>query len=89
MDYEWDSAKARGNLQKHGIDFADAVTALEDERALTRADPDSGPEERFICLGSDAKQRLLVTVFTVRTDHIRIISARRASRGERRAYEEI
>lgn len=88
MKYCWDPAKARSNLQKHGVDFADAVTALEDEMALTRIDPDSDHEERFVSLGTDANQRLLVTVFAIRAGNVRIISARPATKAERRTYEE-
>jgi uncharacterized DUF497 family protein len=55
MDVEWDPEKAASNLLKHGVDFADAVTALEDEAALTRADPDAPGEDRFVSLGMDAQ----------------------------------
>ena len=48
MDYEWDPAKAKANLLEHGVDFADAVIALEDELALVRDDPDAEGEERFV-----------------------------------------
>lgn len=65
MDVEWDAAKAASNLRKHGVDFADAVSALEDERVLTRPDPDARDEERFVSLGMDAEGRVLVTVFTL------------------------
>ncbi len=88
MRHEWDRAKARANLRKHGIRFAYAVTALEDDLALTVRDPDSTDEERWITLGRDGLGRLLVVVFTWRTDIIRIISARRATPRERRQYEE-
>ena len=88
MDYEWDPAKAQANLRKHGVDFTDAVIALEDDLALTQPDPDSVNEERLISLGMDAIDRLLVTVFTYRSDRIRIISSRKAKRSERRRYEE-
>jgi len=74
--YEWDPAKARRNLRKHGIDFADAATALEDEAALTMRDPFSVKGERWITLGMDALGRLLVVVYTWRGDRIRLISAR-------------
>ena len=86
--YEWDSAKARRNLQKHGVDFADAVPVLEDELALTVRDPHGRSEERFITIGCDALGRLLVVVFTWRGERIRIISARSATSHERRHYEE-
>jgi uncharacterized DUF497 family protein len=87
MDCEWDPAKARANLRKHGVDFADAVIALEDDLALTIADPDAEGEERFVSLGMDAGGRLLVTVFTLRGKRVRLISSRPATRAERRAYE--
>lgn len=88
MDYEWDPDKAKANLSKHGVNFADAVTALEDELALTIPDPDSQDEERFVSMGMDATGQVLVTVFTLRKDVVRIISSRRASKGERNRYEE-
>jgi len=86
--YEWDPAKARQNLRKHGVDFADAVTVLEDEAALTIRDPFSEQEQRWITLGMDALGRLLVVVYTWRGDRIRLISARLATPRERRQYEE-
>ena len=88
MAYEWDPAKARQNLRKHGVDFADAVTVLEDEAALTIRDPFSEQEQRWITLGMDALGRLLVVVYTWRGDRIRLISARLATPRERRQYEE-
>ena len=87
MDVEWDEPKARSNLQKHGVDFSDAVTALEDPFALTIPD-DSTEEERFASLGLDGFGRLLVVVYTMRDDRIRLISARRATRHEQRQYED-
>ena len=88
MGYEWDPAKARQNLRKHGVDFADAVTVLEDEAALSIRDPFSEQEPRWITLGMDALGRLLVVVYTWRGDRIRLISARPATPRERRQYEE-
>ncbi len=85
--YEWDPAKASANLAKHAVRFADAALSLEDPAALTMPDPDSAGEARFICLASDPRGRVLVTVFTWRGPRIRIISSRRASRAERRSYE--
>lgn len=84
--FEWDRAKARTNVLKHGVRFADAVTALEDDRAITIADPDSEDEARFVSIGSDGHGRVLVTVFTLRADVVRIISARRATKREREIY---
>lgn len=88
MDYEWDKAKARSNREKHGVSFADAVVVLEDEQAITV--PDDNPnEERFITIGMDAFGQVLVVVYTWRREEtIRIISARKATRAERRQYEE-
>jgi uncharacterized DUF497 family protein len=87
MEYEWDLAKAKVNLRKHRVSFADAALALEDSRALTMADPDASGERRFVSLGSDPIGRVLVTVFAPRGRRTRIISSRKASRNERRAYE--
>jgi uncharacterized protein len=87
MEYEWDDHKAAANLSKHRIDFADAVTALEDDAAITVAD-ELADEDRFITIGTDAFGRLLVVVYTWRgEDVIRIISARKATAHERRQYE--
>jgi len=79
MDCEWDSSKARANLAKHGIHFADAVAALEDDLALTIRDPYSETEERWITLGTDAFGRVVVVVYSWRGDIVRIISAPRIS----------
>jgi len=87
MDYEWDPKKAELNRRKHGVDFADAVLALEDGQALTILDPFSDEEERFISIGADPSGSLLVVVHTWRGDRIRLISARRATSRERRHYE--
>jgi uncharacterized DUF497 family protein len=86
--YEWDLGKAAANLRKHRVDFADAALSLEDPRCLTVPDPDASGEARYVCLGADPNGRVLVTVFSCRGTNIRIISSRKASRGERRHYEE-
>jgi uncharacterized DUF497 family protein len=87
MEYEWDPDKAATNLQKHAISFADAVAVFSDEFALTVAD-DFRDEERLIILGSDAFGRLVVVVYTWRSEQtIRLISARKATRHERKQYE--
>lgn len=86
QEYQWDPVKARSNYRKHGIRFADAITAFSDELAIT-IDDDHPDEERFILLGIDASLRLLVIVYTWRDDEIRLISARKAVRHERRQYE--
>ncbi|HLA06756.1 MAG TPA: BrnT family toxin [Anaerolineales bacterium] len=87
FDYEWDPEKARFNLRKHGVSFADATAALEDERALTLED-DHLDEQRFITIGADALGRILVVIYTYRSEAIRIISARNATPSERRYYQE-
>ena len=87
MEYEWDEQKAASNVVKHGIDFADAATALEDDAAVTIAD-EFADEARLITIGMDALGRLLVVVYTWRDEKtIRLISARRATRQERKQYE--
>jgi uncharacterized DUF497 family protein len=86
VDYEWDETKAQTNRRDHGIDFADAATVFEDDFALTALD-DASVEDRFVTLGMDAVGRLLVVVYTWRGDRIRIISARKATKPERRHYE--
>ena len=88
MESEWDPAKAWANFTKHGVRFADAVTALEDDSALTIRDLSSEDEERWVTMGLDASGRLLVVVYTWRGERVRLISARQATRHERRQYEE-
>lgn len=88
MQWEWDPGKARLNMRKHGIAFADAVAALEDESALTMRDDSSDEEERLVTLGLDAFGRLLVVVYAWRGERVRLISARKATARERRRYEE-
>ncbi|HEU5016028.1 MAG TPA: BrnT family toxin [Roseiflexaceae bacterium] len=87
MNYEWNPQKAIANLQKHGISFADAVAVFSDTLALTIVD-DSTNEERFVTLGMDAFGQVLVVVYAWRGEHtIHIISARKATRVERKQYE--
>ena len=87
MRYEWDPPKARANQAKHGVRFADAVAALEDDDAQTVADPHPD-EERYATLGMDGLGRVLVVVYTWRgIGTVRLISARRATRQERLRYE--
>lgn len=88
MPVEWDLAKARLNTRKHGVQFADAVAVLEDERALTTRDPSSLEEQRWVTLGLNALGRVLVVVYTWRGERVRLISARKATARERRRYEE-
>jgi hypothetical protein len=86
VDIEFDPAKARANLRKHRVSPADAEQALRDRQAITIEDPDAEGEQRFVTLGADMLGRLLVVVYTLRGDRIRLISARKASKGEARQY---
>ncbi len=85
--YEWDKAKNRANLTKHGVDFADAVAVFEDPLALMRPDPEARGEPRFDALGVDGFGRHLIVVFTERGSSIRLVSARLATNQERKSYE--
>lgn len=88
MKFEWDSDKAEKNFRKHGVSFEEASTAFGDDLSLTGKDPDhSAGEARFITFGMSAAGRLLVVSHTERKDKIRIISARPATRAERKFYE--
>ena len=86
VDIEFDPAKAKANLQKHKVSFSHAEQALRDPLALTIEDPDAQGEQRFVTLGMDALGRLLVVVHTPRGDRTRLISARKASKGESEQY---
>lgn len=89
LTFEWDPQKALANLSKHDVSFEEASTAFVAPLSLTIPDPEhSLGEERFILLGQSGHGRLLVVVHTEDNDHIRIISARRASRREKKTYEE-
>lgn len=87
MAYQWDNDKAATNFNKHGIDFADAVSVFSDDLAVTVSDG-RFDEERFITIGIDAFGRVLVVVYTWRGNEIRLISARKATRPEQTQYEE-
>lgn len=87
VDYEWDPKKAASNLRKHDVDFADAALVFEDDSAVTIEDDDPD-EKRSVTIGMDALARILVVVYTWRGEKIRIISARDATPGERREYQE-
>ena len=89
VNFQWDENKARTNLAKHGVSFEEAATAFGDPLSLTIPDPaHSQVEDRWITLGHSHQRKLLVVVHTERGDNIRIISARRAGRRERKSYEE-
>jgi len=89
LAFEWDGAKAKQNVRKHGVSFEEASTVFADPFALTIDDPQhSDEEDRFITLGESQRRRFVVVVFTDRGERIRIISARVATRRERKDYEE-
>jgi len=87
--FEWDPHKGRVNVRRHGVDFADAVAVFEDERAITmRDDLTAVDEQRWLTLGRDIRDRIVVVAYTWRDDRIRVFSARRATASERRQYLE-
>jgi uncharacterized protein len=87
--FEWDSAKAAWNERKHAVSFEEAASVFLDPLAMTYPDPDhSETEHREITVGQSTKHRLLFVSHTRRGDRTRIISARRATRKERKQHEE-
>jgi uncharacterized protein len=87
--FRWDPKKAAANLKKHRVDFREAVTVLDDALATTFPDDDhSDLEKRFLTIGLSNHSRVLVVANTEEDEVIRIISARRATRHERKFYEE-
>ena len=89
LTFEWDPKKSEFNLRKHGVSFEEAMGAFADLLSLTILDPDhGGMEPRYLLLGLSYQGRLLVVTHVERSERIRVISARRADRREKRAYEE-
>jgi len=89
LRFEWDAAKARLNLSKHSVSFEEASTVFGDRGAITISDPlHSLAEERFVTIGVSETGKILVVVATERGDSLRLISARPASKRERKQYEE-
>ena len=89
LSFEWDPSKAESNERKHGVTFSEAATAFGDPLSLTIPDPEhSVGEARSVLVGLSFQGRLVVVVHVERGDSIRLISARLATRVERRAYEE-
>jgi len=89
LTFEWDHEKARRNLKKHGVSFAEASTVFGDPLSIVFGDPDhSAEEDRYLIVGHSYKNRLLIVAFTERENRIRIISARKLTARERRDYEE-
>lgn len=89
MIYEWDPEKAKRNLRDHGVSFEEAATVFLDPLAMTYPDPDrSNEEDREITIGYSTNQRLLFVSHVQRRSRTRIISAREATRRERKQHEE-
>ena len=89
IEFEWDSRKAASNLAKHEVSFEEAATVFGDPLGRIVADPrHSSEEERFVLLGVSQEAHLLAVMFVDRSEAIRIISARPATRRERKDYEE-
>ncbi|MCI0441231.1 MAG: BrnT family toxin [Chloroflexi bacterium] len=85
--FEWDKDKAQSNVQKHDVTFEEAAEAFFDPFYQT-GDASVDEEQRDFIIGYSHSQRLLLVVHVERGEHIRIISARRATRHERKLYEE-
>lgn len=89
LKFEWDPKKAASNLSRHGVSFEEALTVFGDPLARIFDDEDHSIEEqREIIIGHSAKERLLVVCFTAQGESVRIFSARKATRRERKDYEE-
>lgn len=89
MVFEWDTNKAATNLAKHGVSFDEAKTVFDDPLYIDFYDPDHSDDEyRYIMIGMSAQNRLLLVAYTERGDLIRLISAREATRVEKKAYEQ-
>ena len=89
MDFEWDDAKAEANERKHGVTFSEAMTVFGDPVSVTGYDPKhADDEDRFLTMGKSLADRLLVVSHKDRGDSIRVISARVATRRERKDYED-
>jgi uncharacterized DUF497 family protein len=87
--FEWNALKAAANLRKHGVSFDEAASAFFDSLSVTGDDPDhSLDERRFVTFGISSSGRLLVVAHAQHEDAIRIITARLATRAERKLYEE-
>lgn len=87
--FEWDVEKAELNVRKHGVTFEEAASVFGDEHGQIFSDPDhSGDESRFLLVGISSSRRLLIVVSVERGERVRLISARRVTKKERKVYEE-
>jgi uncharacterized DUF497 family protein len=87
MQVECDPQKSAANLKKHGVSFHEAETVFSDPLGLTCEDDEAQGESRFVTVGLGGLGRVLTIVWTQRAESSRLISAREATRNERRAYE--
>jgi len=87
MHFRFDPKKAASNLKKHGVSFADAEGVFYDPLAIHMEDPDAESEERFIATGMGSAGQILVVIYTLRGEEIRLISVRPATRREVKVYE--
>ncbi len=89
MDFEWDAEKARLNEARHGVSFAEASEVFGDDYSSSAPDPAHSAEEaRYLIFGKSQRGSYLVVSFTERSDRIRVISSRRMTTRERKAYEQ-
>lgn len=87
-EFQWDEEKAKSNLKKHGVSFEEGATIFNDPMIATISDPDhSEDEERFISIGMSMIRRLLTVIHTYRKERIRLVSARKATKAEKKNYE--
>ncbi len=87
-EFEWDDEKAKSNFKKHGVSFEEGATIFNDPKLATISDPDhSEGEERFVSIGVSVVRRLLTVIHAYRAERIRLISARKATKAEKKNYE--
>ena len=87
-EFEWNEEKAKSNFKKHGVSFDEAATIFNDPKIATISDPDhSEAEERYVSIGKSIIMRLLSVMHTYREERIRLISARKATKAEKKTYE--
>lgn len=87
-EFEWDEEKAESNLKKHRVSFDEAATIFNDPNIATISDPDhSEHEDRYVSIGRSIIARLLTVIHTFRLSRIRLISARKATKAEKKQYE--
>ena len=93
MYFDWDPKKAKANIKKHGVSFELAVTVFSDPHHLSVIESSTGPEERWVTIGHSPAKSTLIVIHTYliirgKEELIRIISARKATRKEKKQYEE-